>query len=474
MTRPIHPAIRAAAPALASIALAHAHAGTCPLDLDSSGAVDGADLGVMLAAWGTAEHDATGDGFVDGADLGILLAAWGPCPADPEWTLVTATNSGSTVAYDAAWNAVRTWMGAAGGASVAYLRPDGSLVRPCVLPGGGFNAGGRGGRVQVFAPDGTLQHDVRVAGTGFLQHHDVRPMPNGNVLCIVWESRTQAEAQAAGRQGIAGPMWSERIIEIRFTGFATYDVVWEWSLWDHLVQSVDPSLPGYGIPSQLPGRFDINRGNVTTAGDWVHLNAIDYSPARDEIVVSSRNVNEVWVIDHSTTTAEAAGSTGGARGRGGEFLYRWGNPANYGRGAESDARFSVVHGAAWVPAGQAGAGNILAFNNGDRPGSANDWSQVVELVPPRGGDGGYELPATSAFGPAQPAWTFGGTGTFYGGPTQCGAFRTPAGTTLVTVSSSSTVIEVAPSGAVLSTWVAPVNLARAVRYRQVGGQWVGP
>ena len=89
-------------------------------------------------------------------------------------------------------------------------------------------------------------------------------------------------------------------------------------------------------------------------------------------------------------------------------------------------------------------------------------------------DGGYEVPATAAFGPAQPAWTFGGTGTFYGGPTQCGAFRTPAGTTLVTVANSSTVIEVAPSGAVLSTWVAPVNLARAVRYRQVGGQWVGP
>ena len=131
-------------------------AGGCPLDLDSSGAVDGADLGVMLAAWGTATHDATGDGVVDGADLGILLAAWGACPADIEWTLVTATNSGSTVAYDAQWNPVRTWTGATGGASVAYLRPDGSLVRPCVLPGGGFNAGGRGGRIQVFAPDGSL------------------------------------------------------------------------------------------------------------------------------------------------------------------------------------------------------------------------------------------------------------------------------------------------------------------------------
>ncbi len=466
--------IPAAAAVLASLAIDCSHAGGCPMDLDSSGAIDGADLGMMLATWGTPEHDATGDGIVDGADLGILLAAWGPCPADPEWTLVTAINSGSTVAYDAQWNAVRTWTGATGGASVAYLRPDGSLVRPCVLPGGGFSAGGRGGRIQVFAPDGALQHDVRISGTGFLQHHDVRPMPNGNVLCLVWDSRSQAEASAAGRQGLAGPMWSERIIEIRFTGFGTYDVVWEWKLWDHLVQAVDPSLPGYGVPAQLPGRFDVNRGNVTAVGDWVHLNAIDYSPERDEIVVSSRNVNEVWVIDHSTTTAEAAGSAGGARGRGGDFLYRWGNPANYGRGSDADARFSVVHGAAWVPAGQPGAGNIIAFNNGDRPGAANDWSQAVEIVPPRGAGGTYEVPASAAFGPAQPAWTFGGTGTFYGGPTQCGAFRTPAGTTLVTLSNASTVIEVSPAGSVVSTWTAPVSVARAVRYRLVDGQWVGP
>lgn len=195
--------IHAAAAVLASLTIDASSAGGCPMDLDSSGAVDGADLGMMLAAWGTPEHDATGDGIVDGADLGILLAAWGPCPMDPEWTLVTAINSGSTVAYDAQWNAVRTWTGATGGASVAYLRPDGSLVRPCVLPGGGFSAGGRGGRIQVFAPDGSLQHDVRISGTGYLQHHDVRPMPNGNVLCLVWDSRSQAEASAVGRQGLA-------------------------------------------------------------------------------------------------------------------------------------------------------------------------------------------------------------------------------------------------------------------------------
>lgn len=48
-------------------------------DLDGDGAVDGADLGALLAAWGPCggcAEDLTGDGVVDGADLGELLSNW--------------------------------------------------------------------------------------------------------------------------------------------------------------------------------------------------------------------------------------------------------------------------------------------------------------------------------------------------------------------------------------------------------------
>jgi hypothetical protein len=54
----------------------------CPGDLDGSGAVDGGDLGIMLATWGNGDPlaDLDGSGLVDGGDIGLLLAAWGACP----------------------------------------------------------------------------------------------------------------------------------------------------------------------------------------------------------------------------------------------------------------------------------------------------------------------------------------------------------------------------------------------------------
>lgn len=52
----------------------------CPADFNGDGAVNGGDIGYLLAFWGLSAADLDGDSVVTGADLGILLAAWGPCP----------------------------------------------------------------------------------------------------------------------------------------------------------------------------------------------------------------------------------------------------------------------------------------------------------------------------------------------------------------------------------------------------------
>jgi signal transduction histidine kinase len=46
--------------------------------------------------------------------------------------------------------------------------------------------------------------------------------------------------------------------------------------------------------------------NYNTQKDWIHMNGVNYNPMLDQITFSSHNLSEIYVIDHSTTTAEAA------------------------------------------------------------------------------------------------------------------------------------------------------------------------
>ena len=87
------------------------------------------------------------------------------------------------------------------------------------------------------------------------------------------------------------------------------------------------------------------------SSDLLHTNAVNYNATLDQIVISVNRFNEIWVIDHSTTTEDAAGITGGRWGRGGDLLYRWGNPRTYGRGEETARRLGRQHDVRWVPEG---------------------------------------------------------------------------------------------------------------------------
>jgi len=54
----------------------HGGVNLSPADLNNDGCVDGADLGILLAAWGTPLADLDSDGDTGAGDLGVLLAAW--------------------------------------------------------------------------------------------------------------------------------------------------------------------------------------------------------------------------------------------------------------------------------------------------------------------------------------------------------------------------------------------------------------
>ena len=353
---------------------------------------------------------------------------------------------GTSYLLDNNMNTVHTWQHPRGAASMPYLLADSSIIYPYRVVSPTMSAGGGGGGIAHIAWDGTLIWQYEVSDDNYQHHHDVQPLPNGNILVVAWERKTAAEAYAMGRHTIDNPlgeMWSTAIFELEMVPPNQANIVWEWHLWDHLVQDHDPALPGYGVISNHPELMDINHGDVGGGGgpggsnaDWMHINAIDYNPHLDQIVISSRHQNEVYIIDHSTTTEEAAGHTGGNSGKGGDFLYRWGNPQVYNRGTSNHQQLDSQHGVNWIPEGYPGAGNLILYNNN----YGNQSSAVFELVTPLSPDSSiYLISGSQPFGPLGPTWVH--TGGFHSN-VQSGAFRLPNGNTLISVADDAIVFEV--------------------------------
>ena len=181
--------------------------------------------------------------------------------------------------------------------------------------------------------------------------------------------------------------------------------------------------------------------------DFLHANAIDYHPGLDQIAISVPSLGEIWILDHSTTTDEARGSTGGRSGKGGDILYRWGNPANYGRGDESSARLFFQHDVRWIPEGWERAGNLTVFNNGrDRP--AGPFSSVDEITPPVAPDGSYEIAKGQPYGPAELAWTAPLPPDRFA-PFISGAARLRNGNTFVCAGTDGILLELSPAGEIV-------------------------
>ncbi len=371
------------------------------------------------------------------------------------YTLYSPNGGSRTYLLDLDNSVVHTWIHTLSGGYSAYLLGDGSVLRPALSTNSNLNGGGAAGIVERRAADNTLAWEYSYSSNLVRTHHDIEPMPNGNVLLVAWERKTAAEAVAAGLDHSL-EIWPDHIVEVEPTGATTGTIVWQWHFWDHLIQDHDPTKANYGVVADHPERLDINLGGSPFGGDWTHINAISYNPALDQIVISSHNLDELFVIDHSTTTAEAAGHTGGNAGRGGDILYRWGNPANYG--APGTRIFNVVHCSTWIPAGYPGAGNLLAFNNREGQGS----SMVVEIVPPHDGTYTYSLAPGAAYGPAAPTWTYTAAG-FYSGHLG-GCQRLPNGNTLIAESTSGYLFEVSSAGALEWSFDTSGEIARTLRY----------
>ena len=353
--------------------------------------------------------------------------------------------STNTYLMDNDENIVKTWTSEYGPGNSVYLLKDSTLLRTANTESPDFNVGGAGGRVEQYDWDGNLVWAFDYDTTEHRLHHDIEVLPSGNILMIAWELKTEAEALAAGRSLSLltdGELWPDHIIEVAPSGSYGGTIVWQWHVWDHLVET-DASLH--------PELIDINYA-ANGKADWNHINAIDYNEELDQILVSVRNFSEIWVIDHSTTTAEATGSAG-------DLLYRWGNPAAYDSGDSTDQQLFVQHDAHWIENGLPGEGNILIFNNGQGR-SDGDYSSVDEIVPQVAGNGTY----TNGL-PLAPVWTYtNSTPTNFYASHISGAERLPNGNTLICEGTASYVFEVNDEGGLVWEYSGNNEMFRFERY----------
>ena len=338
------------------------------------------------------------------------------------YTLMPITANGETYLIDNCGEKIHSWTSEYNAGMMAYLLPDGSLIRAGRTNNTNFPAGGAGGIIERFDWEGNLTWSYLISSSTECQHHDIAPMPNGNVLALVWKAYPGEDWIAQGRDPAltALEVWSLSIVEIEPQGLDGGEVVWEWKSIDHLIQDFDPTLPNFGDPSMHPSQLDVNYDAGGSDSDWLHTNSIIYNEELDQIMVSSRDFNELWVIDHSIPndmTATAAG----------HLLYRWGNPEAYGRGTEEDRVFFGQHDAKWIDNGQ-----VMVFSNGlERP--EGQFSTVDIITPPLNADGTYSLSPEEPWGPLTIDWRFPDSldAEFFS-PITSGAQQLPNGNILIT------------------------------------------
>ena len=400
-------------------------------------------------------------GGISNRSVGLFLNGAG---AWPGYTLMAPMHHTNTYLLNNAGEVVHSWSSAYEPGRAAYLMTNGHLFRAgMVRQGGPSTGGGEGGWIEEFDWDGNLVWAIDYYSPTYIHHHDFKVLPNGHVLMLVAEKKTYAEVIAAGFNpalldasiATQGYMLPDCLVEVVPTGSYGGTVVWEWHLWDHMIQDFDGTKWNYGVVADHPERIDVNGPGMKIPQFWNHVNGIDYNAGLGQVMLSIRGNSELFVVDHGTTTAEAAGRTGGRYGKGGDILYRWGNPQQYNRGTPGNQQLYQQHHTHWIEAGLPGAGNILIFNNGIGRG----FSTVNEIVPPVDGTGFYTLGGSSAaYGPAAPVWTYAASPVtnFYSSEIS-GAERLANGNTLVCEGIKGNLFEVTSAGEVVWRYVCPVT-----------------
>lgn len=239
------------------------------------------------------------------------------------YTLFTPELNNTVYLIDNCGNKINEWNFTELPAETCYLLKNGNLLRA------GKDS------LEIRAWNNNLIWSYAMNNNGIQQHHDIEPLPNGNILCLTKKVYTREEMTALGRDpAITGEQFRlDQIIELKPEGTHEASIVWEWNFADHFIQDFDANKPNYGVVKDHPELVNLNFDNSEII-DWTHVNAIDYNPILDQVLLTVRHLSELYIIDHSTSTTEAASHSGGNSNKGGDLLWRWGNDQVYDQGEQ--------------------------------------------------------------------------------------------------------------------------------------------
>jgi len=308
--------------------------------------------------------------------------------------------------------------------------------------------------------DNNLVNSVGPVAFDITLDYEVIVLENGNYLCLARKAFSQEEFMNIGynSEEIGFTNKIDAVIEMdRNSG----EIVWQWNISDHVIQERSDTIPNYGSVFDHPELLNLD---AISTFDWQNeeswmINGMDYNPTLDQIVLSVRKMGEIIIIDHSTTTEEAAGHTGGNSGMGGDILYRWGNPQNYNRGTAADQQLFYQHNPNWIEH-EEHAGKIAIYNNGlNRPDiSYNDrYSNAPIIAPPIIAGGNYFIDDQMAFEPAMATVDYGIPGSiinFYSNYTSATKIL-ENGNVLITVGDDNRIIELKPDGTLVWEYILP-------------------
>lgn len=365
-------------------------------------------------------------------------------------------------------------------ATTCLVTPEGNLLRSSRLrdsvhikESGGYRY------LDLYSWDGDLIWQGDFDNPTLVPHHDFKLMPNGNVLMTFWEVISLEESIAAGRVDSFATI-STVIREIEIKENNEYEVAWEWRMWDHVIQEADPSKPNYSKIKAHPEKMDMNCKIPNSANlpinpgqNLFHVNSVAYNEDLDQIMFSSRQKSEIYIIDHSTTTKQAKGSKGGKYKKGGDFLYRYGNPYVAQQGTIDDRVLFTQHDAQWIPEGQPHAGNIILFNNGYlRPIPVPEWySEILIIEPPVNKKGHYPLSNNNYYPESEILFQYDGGEDNFFSRAMSGVQPLPNGNYLISSARKSRVLEINKNKELVSDYIIPLKVDKMIAHSDSLNYW---